>query len=339
MAYDNGTAAMSNNPATLGLMPEGNRVDIALGFLMPDVNFETPGKTYKSKSDFFLMPALGYVRKQGDFAYGVGIYSLGGMGTDYLDDHLGMYSEVVVGELLVPFAYDINEKLTIGATISLVQAQMDLVMAPMFDFKDGSSFTGATSGYGVSGKLGFTYKLYEQFTIGGAYHLKGGLGDLTGKGARVKGFDMPATASLGFAVDVTDKLMLTADYQKIFWSDVMQTISISQGMYQNVKLRQDWKDQDVVSIGLAYDVTPGLTLRAGANLSNNPVVNNATPLFPAIIENHYTAGFGYTFDKTHSINASFSYAPRVRVNNGLMFEGTSTTHKQTSGQIMYTINF
>ena len=30
MAYDNGTAAMMNNPATLGLMPEGNRLDVAL---------------------------------------------------------------------------------------------------------------------------------------------------------------------------------------------------------------------------------------------------------------------------------------------------------------------
>src|SRR5512144_2686739 len=37
MAYDNGTAAMMNNPATLGLMPEGNQLDVALGYLGPHV--------------------------------------------------------------------------------------------------------------------------------------------------------------------------------------------------------------------------------------------------------------------------------------------------------------
>ncbi|SHN56270.1 OmpP1/FadL family transporter [Desulfovibrio litoralis] len=346
MAYDNGTAAMSNNPATLGLMPDGNRVDIALGFLMPDVRYETPGKTYKSSSDLFLMPAIGYVRKDGDFAYGIGMYSLGGMGTDYLDDNLGMYSQVIVGKILVPFAYDVTDKFTIGATISLTQAQMDIVlkprgpMMPKFDFKDGSDFSGATSDYGVSGKLGFTYKLHDRFTIGGAYHNKGGIGDLTGKGARVEGFDMPATANIGFAANITDDLMFTADYQKIFWSEVMQTITITQGN-QKAELRQDWRDQNVVSMGLAYTLPslPELTLRAGVNLGDNPVNKNATPMFPAIIENHYTAGFGYKFNETHSVNASFSYAPKVRVNNDGMFRGTSTTHEQTSSQIMYSINF
>src|SRR5512147_2361854 len=42
-AYDNGTAAVMNNPATLGLMPEGNRLDVALGFLRPDITTSVPG--------------------------------------------------------------------------------------------------------------------------------------------------------------------------------------------------------------------------------------------------------------------------------------------------------
>ncbi|NIQ10933.1 MAG: hypothetical protein GWO23_15260, partial [Gammaproteobacteria bacterium] len=37
MAYDNGTAAMMNNPATLGLMDDGSRLDVALGNLSPDI--------------------------------------------------------------------------------------------------------------------------------------------------------------------------------------------------------------------------------------------------------------------------------------------------------------
>src|SRR5512139_3607863 len=76
MAYDNGTAAMANNPATLGLMANGSRVDVMLRFVGPDV--KTPFGT--SKADAFYMPAAGYVKKQDKLAYGVGIYGQGGMG-------------------------------------------------------------------------------------------------------------------------------------------------------------------------------------------------------------------------------------------------------------------
>ncbi len=38
MAYDNGTAGLINNPATLGLMKSGTtRLDVAIGGLHPDV--------------------------------------------------------------------------------------------------------------------------------------------------------------------------------------------------------------------------------------------------------------------------------------------------------------
>lgn len=60
MAHDNGNAAMANNPAALGLMAEGARLDVALGFIGPDVKSDVHGK---SKADAFYMPAFGYVKK------------------------------------------------------------------------------------------------------------------------------------------------------------------------------------------------------------------------------------------------------------------------------------
>src|SRR5512143_2211418 len=60
MAYDNGTAAVMNNPATLSLMPEGNRLDVALGYLGPHITASTPGAPdAKSSADAFFMPAIG----------------------------------------------------------------------------------------------------------------------------------------------------------------------------------------------------------------------------------------------------------------------------------------
>ncbi|MDX1812628.1 MAG: hypothetical protein R3240_11805, partial [Gammaproteobacteria bacterium] len=114
MAVDNGTAAVMNNPATLSLMPQTHRLDVALGMLGPDVSAEIGGMTANSSSTSFFMPAVGWVQKSGALAYGFGIFAQGGMGTEYKSSTwLGGFtgqdarSEVSVGRFMVPLAYDV----------------------------------------------------------------------------------------------------------------------------------------------------------------------------------------------------------------------------------------
>jgi len=56
MAYDNGAAATMNNPATIGLMEEGDgRLDLALGVLGPDVGYTSVnGNVGSDATAFFL---------------------------------------------------------------------------------------------------------------------------------------------------------------------------------------------------------------------------------------------------------------------------------------------
>lgn len=137
MAYDNGTAATMNNPATLGLMKEGSRVDVALGLLAPDITAKMPSMPdAKSSATAFYMPAMGYATKVGQLTYGVGVFSQGGMGTEYSSTSFmaagsgkPVRSEVGVGRLIVPLAYQVNDKLTVGGSIDFVWAGMDLQMA------------------------------------------------------------------------------------------------------------------------------------------------------------------------------------------------------------------
>ncbi|MFA4949167.1 MAG: aromatic hydrocarbon degradation protein, partial [Candidatus Krumholzibacteriia bacterium] len=86
-AFWNGTAAVMNNPATLGLLTNGMHLDLALGNLGPDVNAiaTTPGGAMGaiSSSTAFYMPALGFVVKKNAFAFGLAVFSQGGMGTEY----------------------------------------------------------------------------------------------------------------------------------------------------------------------------------------------------------------------------------------------------------------
>jgi long-chain fatty acid transport protein len=161
MAYDNGTAALMNNPATLGLMPQGDRLDVALGFLGPNVKATCEvgpcaGQTAASSGSAYYMPALGWVRKSGQFSYGIGMFGQGGMGTEYSGDSFmaagsgeKVRSEVSMGRVLVPFAYEVNKDLSIAATADFVWVGMDLKMA-----LSGAQFLDMAGSFGGSEKYG-----------------------------------------------------------------------------------------------------------------------------------------------------------------------------------------
>lgn len=137
MAYDNGDAAMMNNPATLGLMPQGDRLDVALGYLGPNVKATSDtGQSSTSSGNAYYMPAFGWVRKSGQMSYGLGMFSQGGMGTEFSADSFlaqgsgeKVRTEVSVGRVLVPIAYEVNKDLSVGGSIDYVWAGMDLKMA------------------------------------------------------------------------------------------------------------------------------------------------------------------------------------------------------------------
>lgn len=146
MAYDNGTAAVMNNPATLGLMSDGARLDVALGMLGPDVESTVTtsqgNMSASSDSNAFYMPAMGYARKHGMWTYGLGVFGQGGMGTEFggttwmsnpgqqaTSPGLVNRSEVSVGRLVVPLVFQPASAWRVGGSLDFVWAGMDLQMA------------------------------------------------------------------------------------------------------------------------------------------------------------------------------------------------------------------
>jgi long-chain fatty acid transport protein len=167
MAYDNGTAAVMNNPATLGLMPEGSRLDLALGLLGPEIRATCEGgpcngDSAVSASKAFYMPAIGWIQKSGPYAYGVGVFAQGGMGTEFAGNTFlaagsgeKVRSELGVGRLVIPLAYEVNKNLSLGATVDFVWATLDLKMALSGpQFLDMAKSFGGSATYGeVSGSM------------------------------------------------------------------------------------------------------------------------------------------------------------------------------------------
>jgi long-chain fatty acid transport protein len=221
MAYDNGTAAVMNNPATLGLMPDGNRLDVAIGYLGPHIVSSAPGAPdAKSSADAFYMPAIGWAHKSGKMTYGLGMFAQGGMGTEYSADSFmaagsgqEVRSEVSVGRLSVPFAYEVTKELTLAASVDYVWAGMDLKMAMSgAQFGDMVAALGGTQTYGTaSGTM--VDILAGAFSSGSLSQMNWARydfsdnSDYTGK-AQGQGF----AGNIGGVYKVTDKLAVGATY-------------------------------------------------------------------------------------------------------------------------------
>lgn len=428
LAFDNGSAALMNNPATLGFLADGaSYLNLCLGFLGPDVGVAFPAMDLSADSDAtgFFMPALGYIRRGGDYTYGFGVFGQGGMGTEYAADTfmagptggLAM-SQVSVGRAMAPLAYQVNEKLILGATAEFIWGGMDIQMpllvgdgsAPSpgslmdfmgskvlgeatvsaglgtaidnmmtggmlgaddyarIEFADDSNFSGAASGTGFAGKLGFVYAATPELSVGGTYHLKTAMGDwesdeatmafyegdgsgeisaMAGK-ITVEDFQWPATLGFGLAYRATPELFLAADYRLIQWSGTMEDFRMTfevtdeasglAGETMDMTMYQNWDDQSVIQLGAAYRATEALTLRAGANLASNPVPDAYTnPLFPAIEENHFSGGLGYVFAGNQGLDVSLVVAPEVEQANSNTT--VVSTHSQFNWQAMYSYFF
>lgn len=394
-AIDHGNAAMAQNPATLGMMADGTaRVDVAFGVLGPDVSSSVPGMAAKSGGTAYVMPAFGYTRRSGPYTYGIGMFAQGGMGTEYdatsflaMNSGAPVRSELGVGNVIFPFAYQVNPNVTIGATFKFMWSSLDMQMAasgaqlagmvtsasgnlagalgPLsgapwarINFTDDNKFTGAAKSTGFGASLGATFKVSNEVTMGASYQFKTALDDMktASSGASMTAiggfldngqitvidFQMPSVFAMGAGWQVKPGLLLAADLKYIGWADSMKSFrmrydSAQMGGSVSFAMPQNWKDQTVLSLGLAWQTSEQLTLRAGLNLADNPIPDAfVNPLFPATVKNHVTLGLGYQVSKAGDFNMSVTMAPSVSVNSG---SGVAISHAQTNWQFMYSHRF
>lgn len=371
--YDSGNSAVMNNPATLGLGPDGGHLGLGLTLLMPDVNTSMMGGAMSAGSagDRYWMPSISYIRRGGGLSYGLAVLAQGGMGTEYgsqsfLSNGTGqpMRSEVGFGRLMAPLAYTVNSQFTVAGQIDFVWAGMDVQMLTPdgsgnhVNFSNSNDFTGRATGNGWAFKLGAHYKASDRLSFGATYHSETDISDLEGSGTftnsgtaiptqfKVINFQWPETYGVGVAWQATPQFMLVSDVKRLGWKKSMKDFRLAMNMgsgWTEMAMPQNWSDQTVFMIGGQYMLQPGLALRAGYNHARNPIPDSTlNPLFPAIIESHYTFGVGWNMGAGQSIAGSVAIAPKVTRTNPNMFgagmAGT-VSHSQTTLRVNYNVSF
>ena len=240
-----------------------------------------------------------------------------------------------------------------------------------FNFSNDNPFTGRARSYGYGAKVGVVYTPSKEVRFGLTFHTPTSLSDMKAENQtmsfqlnvpgmghvpqsltgdyRVRDFQWPAMLGAGLAWYPAPRWMVAADVREIFWKNVMKQFAMSfvasnaasngpfAGQNLDAILFQNWDNQTVLQLGAAYQATESLTLRFGGNISNNPVPDKyLNCLFPAIVKDHLTAGFGWKFNQHSSVDASFTYGFDSTVTNGT---GATISHKQTNAQVMYSYHF
>ena len=269
-------------------------------------------------------------------------------------------------------------KLSLGVTPMIVRQKFKANgLANFGNFSaDNTALTGNGHdvSWGYGGKVGITYKPMDMLTLGASYQSKMRMDefdDYAGLFAEGGDFDIPSTWTVGLAADVTDAVTVTFDYQRINYTDVkaIANPSVEYLFSANGCMVPDgsggmnpgdsakclggsngagfgWDDINVYKLGVQWQATPKLQLRAGWNRGDNPI-DSADVLFntiaPGVVENHYTAGFSYAFDGgQHELHGAFMYAPEVDVTGENAFnQGSDLTirMKQYEATVGYTYKF
>lgn len=192
-----------------------------------------------------------------------------------------------------------------------------------------------STGYGV--RIGYYGRLSPQVAIGAAYATKMRMSEFDtyrGLFAEQGGFDIPSHWSVAVTFQPTPTTLVTAEYQRINYTDAKSVgnpssllLQCAGGNLANCLGGPDgagfgWQDIDVFKLGLQWRQSPSLTLRAGINISDNPIRSQDVTiniLAPGVVRNHVTLGATWSLDRDSEITGAFMYAFSNDVNGPSLF--------------------
>ena len=189
----------------------------------------------------------------------------------------------------------------------------------------------SATGYGV--RIGWMGKLSDKVSLGAAYSTKifmSKFDKYAGLFADQGDFDMPENYGVGVAFTPDSKWTIALDYKHIAYSGInsVGNPSTNFGPMPPNSLGPSngrgfgWDDVNVLKLGIEYQYSSALTLRAGYDRTDNPIQARDVTfnmLAPGVVQDHYTLGFTYTLDDTNEITAAYMHAMENSVSGSSLF--------------------
>jgi long-chain fatty acid transport protein len=350
--------AGANNPATAAFA--GDRLDVGLDLFMPEREMSRTGgaapTAVKSDSNLFYVPEFGYNRAIGDkMGFNLSVYGNGGLNTDYAGGQtnctavggsangnalcgMGRLGVDMMQLVVAPtFAYKVAPNHAIGVSPLIVQQQFKADGLQAFGGMSSDNTKLTNNGYdtsnGVGVRIGYLGKLSDSVSVGIAYAPKISMSKFDKyKGLFADGgnFDIPENYNVGASFRAMPTVTISAEYGFIKYSAVPSVGNASNtggalGTANGAGF--GWSDVNIYKLGVEWQQSGNLTLRAGLNVGDNPIKSRDVTfnvLAPGVMTTHYTLGGTYALSKQSELTMAYMYAPSNSVSGAAMFGGSET---------------
>ena len=178
----------------------------------------------------------------------------------------------------------------------------------------------SSTGWGV--RVGWMGKLSDTLTVGAAYSTKMKMGKFNKYKelfADQGEFDIPSNFNLGLAFKATPKATVAVDYQRINYSGVSSIANPSTNFGAAIGSTLGvaggrgfgWGDVNVFKVGVEYEYSQNLTLRAGLNHGDNPIQGRDVTfniIAPGVVQDHMTLGLTHKTRTGGELTLSYMHA-------------------------------
>ncbi|MDH5594502.1 MAG: outer membrane protein transport protein [Gammaproteobacteria bacterium] len=360
VAYAQDTIAAATNPA--GMVYVGNRVDIGLEIFRPSRSSEivhaNGGVAQSLDGDgttIFAIPEFGYnTMLANNMSFGVTVVGNGGMNTDY-KTQVNLFGTTPAGVdlaqmfILPTWAYKINDKNAVGASLILAYQRFEATGLQNFDQVGMTNYVGSVTNVGYDDSTGFglrigwTGKINDKLTLGATYASKTKMSEFDkykGLFAEQGDFDIPANYAIGLAYEVSPKLTVAFDIERILYGDV-RAIANNLTDPPPPNLGADngagfgWDDMTAFKLGFVYNYRSDLVLRAGFNHGSQPIPESQTffnILAPGVVEDHLTLGATWTLKNKSELTVHYMHAFEKKLKGSADSVPAEYTGTGTDGQ-------
>ena len=227
----------------------------------------------------------------------------------------GRTSKVATMNATPTIAYQVNDMLSLGFGVQIMQTKVRLTQATSF-LADAPSAELKGDGTALGLTAGATFKPVAGTEIGIGYRsqvkpkLEGTLYNPTGPATYNIKSDiiLPDQVTIGLRQKVSDNLTLLAGFEWTRWSSFGRFPVLSTSGTQLTSLDFDYKNSTFTSIGAEYAWNKNLVLRAGLGFEKSPITNATRSVRLPDSDRIWTSlGMGYQWNEKLTFDASYAH--------------------------------
>ncbi len=336
-------SAIASNPALIARL-DGTRLLGGISVISPSGRMESTDGGFASaalKDANWVIPHVYYTQRFGEkFTFGVGEFSRFGLGFEYPRDWAGRFNiyEVALTTASVSpvIAVQATDKLSLGFGVEVMYANLDMrKRIDVMGIAEVDSNIQDADDYGVGFSFSGHYQFNEKWAAGLVFRspvslkCEGTVDFTTVSGPNLPMFqDGKATGSVTLPLSIgggvswspVEKISLEAGFIWTEWSSFDSLdITTPAGLSENPK---DWSNAWRLNVGVEYDLTDWLTLRAGYVFDQSPMTEEYEDYLVPTDDRHiYSVGVGFQHNDWN-VDLAYAYIDAV----GRKYDADSSTH-------------